>query len=81
MVNFVRKFIPIFAGIKAPLVAVTRKEAVKKIAKRRRPEHDYAYATVKQLLTQAPVLHFSDFFTDFPMHVDASEAVADAFLA
>ena len=34
MVNFVRKFIPDPVGILAPLVALTRKEAVKEVAKR-----------------------------------------------
>ena len=56
MVNFVRKFIPNLSGIIAPLVALTKKEAAEEVAKRWRPEHDQAYATMKQLLTQAPVL-------------------------
>ena len=60
MVNFVRKFIPNLAGIIAPLVALTKKEAAKEVAKRWRREHDEAYATVKQLLTQAPVLQLPD---------------------
>ena len=61
MVNFVCKFIPNLAGIIAPLVALTKKEAAKEVAKRWRPEHDPAYATMKPLLTQAPVLHLPDF--------------------
>lgn len=80
MVNFVRKFIPNLAGILAPLVALTKKEAVKEIAKRWNSEHDQAYAKVKQLLTEAPVLQFPDFSKDFVIHVDASEAGAGAFL-
>ena len=59
MVNFVRKFIPNLAGTLAPLVALTKKEAVKEVAKRWNSEHDQAYAKVKQLLTQAPVLPVS----------------------
>ena len=83
MVNFIRKLIPDLAGILAPLVALTRKEAVNEVAKRWSPEHDQAYAKVKQLLTQAPVLQFSDFSInrDFVIHVDASKAGAGAFLA
>ena len=81
MVNFVRKFIPNLAGIIAPLVALTKPEAAKTVAKRWRPEHDQAYATVKQLPTQAPVLQFPDFSKDFAIHVDALEAGAGAFLA
>ena len=80
MVNFVRKFIPNLAGTLAPLVALTKKEAVKEVAKRWNSEHDQAYAKVKQLLTQAPVLQFPDFSKDFVIHVDASEAGAGAFL-
>ena len=79
MVNFVRKFIPNLADIIAPLVALTKKEAAKEVAKRWRPEHDQAYATVKKLLTQAPILQFPDFSEDFAIHVDASEAGAGAF--
>ena len=56
MVNFVRKVIPNLAGTIAPLVALTKKEASKEVAKRWSSEHDQAYAAVKQLLTQAPVL-------------------------
>ena len=61
MVNSVRKFIPDPAGIPAPLVALTKKEAVKKVDKRWGPEHDQACAKVKQLLTKVPVLQFPDF--------------------
>ena len=81
MINFVRKFIPNLAGIIAPLVALTKKEAAKEVAKRWSPEHDQACATVKQLLTQAPVLQFPDFSDDFVIHVDASEVGAGAFVA
>ena len=81
MLNFVRKFIPNLAGIIAHLVALTKKEAGKEVTRRWRPEHDEAYASVKQLLTQAPVLQFPDFSKDFAIHVDASEAGAGAFLA
>ena len=51
MVNFVRKFITYLAGIIAPLVALTKKEAAKEVDKRWRPKHDQAYVTLKQLLT------------------------------
>ena len=61
MVDFVRKFIPNLAGVIAPLVALTKKEAAKEVAKRWRQEHDQAYATVKRLLNQAPALQFPCF--------------------
>ena len=47
MVNSARNFIPDIAGILAPLVALTKKEAVKEVAKRWGPKHDQAYAQVK----------------------------------
>ena len=81
MVNYVRKFIPDLATITAPLVDLTKKEAVKSVAKRWGPEHDDAFAEIKQRLTKAPVLHFPDFSKEFVIHVDASEVGAGAFLA
>ena len=81
MVNFARKFIHDLAGILAPLVALTKKEAVKEVAKRWGLEHDQAYAKVKQLLSQAPLLQFPDSSRGFVIHVDASEAGAEAILA
>lgn len=81
MINFVRKFLPDLSSVLAPLVDLTKKEHVKSIAKRWRNEHDEAFATVKRLLTEAPILHFPDFTKDFVVHVDASEAGAGAFLA
>ena len=81
MVNLVRKFIPNLAGTIAPLGALPKKEAIKVVARRWGPEHDLAYAKVKQLLAQAPVLQFLVFSNDFAIHVDASEAGAGEFLA
>ena len=81
MVNFVRKFLTDLAGILAPLVALTKKEVVKKVHKRWGPAYDQAYANVKQLPTQAPMLRFPDFHRDFVIHVDVSEAGAGAFFA
>ena len=81
MVNYVRKFIPNLATVIAPMVDLTKKEAVKSVAKRWGPEHDKAFAEVKQLLTNAPALHFPDFSKEFVVHVDASETGTGAFLA
>ena len=83
MVNFVRKFIPNLAATIAPLVALTKKEATKEVSKRWRPEHDQAFARVKQLITEAPILHFPDFskLLNLVIHVDASNAGAGAFIA
>ena len=81
MVKFVRKFIPNLATTIAPLVALTKKEATKEVSKHWGPEQDRAFARVKQLFTEAPVLHFPDFSKSFVIHVDASNAGAGAFLA
>ena len=65
MVYSVRKFIPNLAGIIAPLVGLTKKEAAKEVAKRWRQEHDQVYTTVKQLLNQAYFSCFSCLFFSF----------------
>ena len=64
MINFVRKFIPNLAATIAPLVALTKKEAIKEVSKRWVPEHDQAFARVKPF-TEAPVLHFPDLSKSF----------------
>ena len=81
LVNFVRKFIPNLAGTIAPLVTLTKKEAIKEVGQRWGPEHDIAYAKVKQLIVQAPVLQFPDFAKDLAIHVYASKAGVGAILA
>ena len=80
MVNFVRKNIPNLTATIAPLVALTKKEAVEQVSKRWGPGHDQAFARVKQLLTEAPVLHFPDFSKSF-CHTRRCQAGAGAFLA
>ncbi|CAB1106819.1 unnamed protein product [Ectocarpus sp. CCAP 1310/34] len=81
-VNYVRRFIPDLAAVTAPMVDLTKKDAVKKsVAKRWGPKHDETFAEVKRLLTNPPVLHFPDFSKEFVIHIDASEVGAGAFLA
>ncbi|CAB1114396.1 unnamed protein product [Ectocarpus sp. CCAP 1310/34] len=80
-VNYVRKFIPDLAAVTAPMVDLTKKDAVKSVAKRWGPKHDEAFAEVKRLLTNAPVLQFPDFSKEFIFHVDASELGEGVFLA
>ena len=50
------------------MVALTKKEAVNEVAKRWNAKHDQAYATVKQLLTQVPVLQSPDIFLKILRH-------------
>ncbi|CAB1120506.1 unnamed protein product [Ectocarpus sp. CCAP 1310/34] len=80
-VNYARKFIPDLAAVTAPMVDLTKKDAVKSVAKRWGPKHDEAFAEVKRLLTNAPVLRFPDFSKEFAIHVDASEVGTGTFLA
>ena len=61
MVNFLQKFTPDPVGIFQPLIALAKKEAGKEVAKRWSPEHDQAYAKVKQVLIKAPVLRSPGF--------------------
>ena len=83
VVNFVRRFIPDYAEVTAPLVALTQKEYATKsrFQKAWNSNHDIAFAHIKRLLVSAPVLHFPDFSREFVVHVDASETGCGAFLA
>ena len=67
MVKFVRKFIPTLASIQAPLLALTKNEAVIEVAKRWGP------ITIKR------TLQFPDISTDFVMHVDASKQAQEHY--
>ena len=69
MVNFVRKFTSGLASIQAPLLALTKNEAVIEVAK------SWVPITIKR------TLQFPDFSTDFVIHVDDPKAGAGAFLA
>ena len=82
-VNFVRKFIPNLATIIELLVALTRKSVVNLTTLRNRwgPEQGAVFIKVKELLTSALVLHFSQFHKPFIIHVDASDCGVGAFLA
>ena len=78
-----RKFIPNLATIIEPLVALTRKSVanLKTLRNHWGPEQDAAFIKVKELLTSAPVLHFSRFHKPFIIHVDVSDCGVGAFLA
>ena len=83
VVNFVRRFIPDYAEVTAPLVELTKKEFGKKSSFKKawNVNHDVAFEHIKRLLVSAPVLHFPDFSREFVVHVDASETGCGAFLA
>ena len=83
MINFVRRFVPNFADVTAPLVDLTRIE----FATRSRfkeacgKTQDTVFAHIKCLLMSARVLKFSDYERESIVHVDASEIGVGAFLA
>ena len=83
VLNCVRRFVPNFAEVTAPLVALTRKGhgTTSKFRKAWGFSQDTALARVKELLSSPPVLKFPDFDREFQVHVDASEKRVGAFLA
>ena len=63
IVNFVRKFHPDLAAvIIAPVVKLTKEDAVKESVNRWSPEHDRVVTRVKPSHTEPPVWHFPVFF-------------------
>ena len=83
VMDFVRRFVPNFAEVTAPLVDLTRKEFAtrSRFKKAWGKTQDTAFAYIKRLLMSAPVLKFPDYEREFIVHVDASEIVVGAFLA
>lgn len=71
-IYFVRTFTVNLAEIIGPLVNLMKMETAKAVAQRWNAEHDADFAEVKRLLTNAPVLHFSNFSKGFAIQVDAS---------
>ena len=81
MVNVARKIISNLAATTAPLVALTKKEAINEVSRRWGPERFQAFTRVERFLTEAPILLFPDFSKYFVIHVDVNNAGAGAFLA
>ena len=81
--NFVRRFVPEYAEVTAPLVELTKKQH----KQRREFEKHWgtapseAVTQIKKLSSSPPVLHFPDYSEEFIVHADASEAGVGAFLA
>ena len=63
------------------MVAPRKKEATKEVSRCWGPERDQVVVRVKQLITEATLLHFPDFSKGIVIHVDARIAGAGAFLA
>ncbi len=81
--NYYRRFIKNFAGIVAPLNALTRKKETKgknKIEFKWTDACQNAFDTLKQSLVEAPVLQYPDFEKQFVLYTDASDLACGAVL-
>ena len=82
--NFVRRFVPEYAEVTAPLVELTKKQYKQRreFEKHWRTTQSEAVTRIKKLLPSPPVvLHFPDSSKEFIVHVDVSETGVGAFLA
>ena len=77
LAGYYRRFIPDFATISAPLVALTKKNS-KFIWN---SAHTKAFTSLKKLLCQAPVLSYPNFHRLFVLQTDASDIGIGAVLA
>ena len=77
LAGYYRRFLPDFATISAPLVALTKKNS-KFIWN---SAHTKAFTSLKKLLCQAPVLSYPNFHRLFVLQTDASDIGIGAVLA
>ena len=75
--SYYRRFVPGFAQLAKPLHALTEKNANFKWSE----ERDKAFQTLKDHLTKAPVLAYSDFDKSFILDTDASDVAIGATLS
>ncbi|XP_054762005.2 uncharacterized protein LOC129268475 [Lytechinus pictus] len=78
MTNYYRKFIPNYSAISARLTDRTRKDEPNQIRWETNQEH--AFKTLKDKLTNPPILHLPDLSTDFILRTDASNVGIGAVL-
>ena len=78
LANYYREFIPNFAAIAAPLTDLTRKGSPINV-KWEEPQ-EKAYQTIRNLLSQDPVLHIPDPAKTFVLRTDASDEGIGAVL-
>ena len=76
-VNYYSKFVPNYAKICAPLYALLRKDTPWKWS----DEHEMAFRTLQNKLTQPPVLCLPDFTKPFQLETDSSDFAIGAVLA
>ena len=68
LASYYRRFIPQFSKVASPLYALTRKDVPFVCTE----ACEKAFALLKSLLTNAPVLTFPNFSVDFHLETDAS---------
>ena len=77
LTGYYRKFIPNYAALSAPLVALTKKGV--KFAWENK--HNLAFCTLKDKLCKAPILAYPKFDRPFTLHTDASDIGIGAVLS
>ena len=71
LTSYYRKFVPNFSEVALPLTDLTRKGNPNKV--NWGEAQDKAYRTLKDLLSNPPILHLPDFSKTFVLRVDASD--------
>ena len=79
LTGYYRKFVSSYAAIAAPLTDLTKKFGPNKMTWTK--ECDQAFAKLKAILCNAPVLHSLDFQKEFILQTDASDRSVGAVLS
>ena len=74
LVGYYRKFIKGFTKIEKPLTLLTRQQ----IKFDWTPSHCKAFLTLKEVITQAPILHYPDPNRKYIVYIDASNDACGA---
>jgi hypothetical protein len=78
LISFYRRYVPNFASVVAPLVALTKKDQPTKV--RWSEECQNSFDRVKQILSSGPVVKLPDFSKPFTLRSDASSTGIGAVL-
>ncbi|XP_071493976.1 uncharacterized protein [Diadema antillarum] len=78
MANYYRKFIPNYAAVAAPLTDRTRNAEPNKV--KWETSQEQAFTTLKEKLSNPPILHLPDLSQDFILRTDASNVGLGAVL-
>jgi len=78
LAGYYRKFIPNFAEVAVPLTDLTKGGQPRKV--QWGPSQEKSFQTLKEMLTQAPILRLPDFSRQFIVQTDASDTGVGAAL-